>query len=225
MAKSLQKLQARKLRRIGKSIGEIASELEVSKSSASLLCSDIDLTPEQIAHLIKREGDGAAKGRQMAARLKKAERKQRMSQFCDIGRRKIGQLTERELLLVGASLYWAEGNKKQRVVVFANSDPDMIKIFLKWLQVCNNVTKDRLSSYVGINQAHKKRICLVEKYWSELTGIPLDNFTKPSYKKVKSAKIYENFEDHYGTLFVRLKKSTNLHYEILGYIERLKLAA
>ena len=65
----------------------------------------------------------------MSARLKKAERKQRMSRFCEIGLRKIGQLTKRELLLVGASLYWAEGNKKQRVAVFANSDPDMIKIF------------------------------------------------------------------------------------------------
>ncbi len=225
MAKSLQRLQARRLRRLGKSVKDIARDVGVSKSSVSLWCSDIELTPEQIAHLIKREGDGAAKGRQVAARLKKAERRQRVDRFCGIGLNKIGQLTNRELLLVGASLYWAEGNKKQRMVVFANSDPDMIKVFLKWLEICNGVTKDRLSPYVGINQTHKKRISLVEKYWSELTGIPLDNFTKPSYKKVKNAKIYENFEDHYGTLFVRVKKSTNLHYEILGYIEGLKLAA
>lgn len=225
MSKSLQKLEARKLRKLGKSVGEIARDVEVSKSSVSLWCSDIELTPEQIADLIKREGDGAARGRQVSARLKKTERKQRMSRFCEIGLRKIGQLTKRELLLVGASLYWAEGNKKQRVAVFANSDPDMIKIFLKWLEVCHGITKDRLSPYVGINQAHKKRIYLVERYWSESTGIPLDNFTNPSYKKVKSAKIYENFENHYGTLFVRVRKSTNLHYEILGHIEGLKLAA
>lgn len=129
MSKSLQRLEARKLRRLGKSIGDIARGVGVSKSSISLWCSDIELSPEQVAGLIKKEGDGAAKGRQVSARLKKAERKQRMSRFCEIGLRKIGQLTKRELLLVGASLYWAEGNKKQRVAVFANSDPDMIKIF------------------------------------------------------------------------------------------------
>lgn len=225
MAKTEERLQARKLRLAGKSIKYIAHKVGVSTSSVSIWCSDIELSPRQIAILIKREGDAAAKGRQVAAKLKRAEKKQRMSHFRDVGQKKIGQVSKHGLFLVGASLYWAEGSKKRGMVVFANSDPGMIKVFLKWLEECLGVAKNRLSPFVSINQAHKSRIDKVGKYWSEVTNIPLENFTKPSYKKVKNVKFYDNFEDHYGTLFVRVKKSTNLNYEILGYIEGLKLAA
>ena len=44
MAKSAQKLQARTLRRQGKSIGEIAKIVGISKDSASHWCRDVALT-------------------------------------------------------------------------------------------------------------------------------------------------------------------------------------
>lgn len=225
MAKSLLRLQARELRKEGESIGSIASQLGVSKSSVSLWCSDIELSSKQIEKLIKREGDGAAKGRQIAAKLKKEERESRMRAYVKVGKEKIGKLSDRELLLVGVALYWAEGNKKQRRVVFANSDPMMVKFFIKWLEVCLNVTKDKLFPFVGINQAHQYRIKIIEKYWSNLTGISIENFTRASFKKVKAAKIYEKPDEYFGTFFVRVEKSTNMNYEILGYIKALGLAA
>ena len=225
MAKSLQKLQARKLRRIGKSIGEIARELKVSKSSASLWCSDIELTPEQITNLIKREGSGAAKGRQIAARLRKAERKQRVDKFCDIGLKKIGHLTNRERFLVGAALYWAEGSKKTREVMFANSEPEMILLFLRWLTKNLLIPSERIYCRIGVNQEHEERASIIEQYWSRVTGVPMQRFKKTILRKVKIRKIYENPDDYYGTLYVTVKCGTNLNYEILGYIEGLKLAA
>lgn len=67
----------------------------------------------------------------------------------------------------------------------------------------------------------KKRVSRVEKYWSEITEIPLANFRKVSLKKVKTLKIYENMEDHFGTLNIRVKKSANLNYLVLGLISGL----
>lgn len=135
---------------------------------------------------------------------------------------KIGKMSKRELFLVGAALYWAEGSKKNRRTEFANSDPGMINLFIRWLKECLHINHEDIYCHVSINEDHKERIKVVEKHWSEITGISLSDFTSVSYKKVKNKKFYENFNHHYGTLFLKVKKGTNLNYEILGYIKGLK---
>ncbi|WP_406727185.1 hypothetical protein [Streptomyces sp. GD-15H] len=52
----------------------------------------------------------------------------------------IGTMTSRELFLTGVALYWAEGTKdkphaRRERVAFVNSDPDMIRLFLAWLDL------------------------------------------------------------------------------------------
>lgn len=72
---------------------------------------------------------------------------------------------------------------------------------------------------VGINISHSNRDQFVKEYWSDLTEIPLDQFRKTSFKKVMNSKVYENFENHYGTLSILVAKSTTLYYRIMGLIE------
>ena len=139
-----------------------------------------------------------------------------------VGKKKIGNLTKRELFLVGSALYWAEGSKKDRRTTFVNSDPVMILLYIKWLRECLEVKVEDIYCHISINQDYQSRIKKVENYWSRITGISLENFRSPSYKKVKNRKFYANFNKHYGSLFVKVKKGTNLNYEILGYIEGLK---
>ncbi len=49
----------------------------------------------------------------------------------------IGPLSEREILIAGAIAYWCEGAKskphRREQVVFINSDPALIKFFLRFL--------------------------------------------------------------------------------------------
>lgn len=75
---------------------------------------------------------------------------------------------------------------------------------------------------VGINQIHKDRVNIVEEYWSEITGIPILSFKKVSLKKVLSSKVYGNFNEHFGTLNIIVRKSTNLNYLVLGFIDALE---
>ena len=54
-------------------------------------------------------------------------------------------LKEKELFITGIMLYWAEGWKKNsKYVAFANSDPKMIQLFLKFLHKICGIHKDRL---------------------------------------------------------------------------------
>ena len=57
MAKSRDKIKARKLRKKGESIKKIANLLNISTSTVSLWCRDVELTNIQIDNLRKRQTD------------------------------------------------------------------------------------------------------------------------------------------------------------------------
>lgn len=84
-----------------------------------------------------------------------------------------------EIRVAGAMLYFAEGYKTEKSsgIDFANSDPDMINIFINFLR--SNYVLDesrfRILLYCYSNQNIKNLI----KFWSKLTCISKGQFSKP----------------------------------------------
>jgi len=138
------------------------------------------------------------------------------------GINKIGSLSERELFVVGASLYWAEGFKKDTRIGFANSDLDMIKLFIRWLTKCLKITKDNLTFCVTVNASYRRKIAEIERYWVKSLGVSRKQFTRPFFQEVKWRKKYEKPEEYHGVLRVRVVKSLDLLREVNGYIEGLR---
>lgn len=221
MAKSRERLIARELRRKGESIREIAKIVGVSRSSSSIWCRDILLTPEQTESLIQRDKDGGAKGRLVAAELRKAERVSRVDFFSNIGAGTVGSPCLHELYLIGLALYWAEGSKKRGRVRLCNSDSRIINIYIVWLERCLNVKRSDLTCRVSMNEDHKYRQEEIEKHWSEVTCIPHCQFTKTTLIRASLKKVYERMEEYFGVLDVTVRKSTNLNYQIGGAINGL----
>jgi len=221
MAKFKEKILARKLRNEGKSIGNIAKIVGVSKSTVSLWCNDIFLSELQKNNLNQISLQVIKRGSVIANENKKRERLKRVNFYRFIGIEKINKLSKRELFLIGAALYWAEGGKNQRRAVFINSDSKMILLWIKWVTECLNIPKERLICRVEINEIHKDRLFMIEKYWSDLTKIPINQFRKASLKHSQIKKIYKNNSNYFGSLQLTVSKGTNLNYEILGYIEGL----
>ncbi len=94
------------------------------------------------------------------------------------------KLTEEEkrLKMAAIMLYWAEGYKVGKGTVdFANSDPDMVVIFGKFLSEICNVDRKRvrlhLYAYEGQNIRSLKR------FWADLLGLSEQAFVKPYIKK------------------------------------------
>jgi hypothetical protein len=225
MAKSKEQLQARDLRKKGLSIKDIANELRVSKSSASLWCSDIRLTKKQTQKLHDKMLRGSYKGRMIGARMQKERKERKIAEYLKRARNDIPSLSNKELLIAGLGLYWGEGAKSYSGVRFHNSDPAAIQFTMEWFKKSLKITDDRFLMYVSINEIHKERLNDVIKYWSKITKVPLSQFRKPSLIKAKNKKFYENFSEHYGTLSIRIAKSQYLLYQILGWIKALKEAA
>lgn len=221
MAKYAIKMKAIQLRKNGRSIKDIANELQISKGTASLWLRDIVLSPAQREKLKQNSISGGNVGREKGAFIQKKRRLDIIERYQQEGREQFKTVSQNEFFTAGVALYWAEGSKKDRTLSFCNSDPALINFMLRWLKTFFNVETERFRLCVGINEMHRYREDEVKKYWAEITGIPVEQFRKTSFKKSVSSKIYANPEEHYGTLDVRVLKGTELCYRILGLIQGL----
>lgn len=81
--------------------------------------------------------------------------------------------------IIVAMLYWAEGYKTEKSggIDFANSDVDMIKIFISSLRhvFCLDENRFRILLYCYSNQDVQKLI----SFWSDVVGVSKEQFTKP----------------------------------------------
>ncbi len=222
MAKFKEKIKAQELRRNGESIKEIAKKLKVSKSTVSIWCRDIQLTKRQIAKLDERKIKGSYKGRLKGARVQREKYLKKVEELNKIGAKQINKLSKRDLLIAGVALYWGEGDKKDNMVRLGNSDPQMVKFMINWFEEIWGFKKNQIKLHIGINQIHKKRLKKVENYWSKTTGIPKSQFGKTVLIKAKNKKVYKNFNNHYGTISVRLLKSSTFKYQMDGMIEKMR---
>lgn len=221
MSKSNERLKAIELRKNGESVGKIARLLSTSKSSVSLWTRHIALTIEQVEKLRHNSLVGSERTRIQQAMKLKNDRLKLIDTKNNEGESEFKSLNVKEIDIAGLCLYWSEGSKKNRRVELCNSDSNLIKGFIKWLNICYQIPLSEFHCYVGINEAHKEREKKVKKYWHNITGIPYSNFTKTSFKKYPLKKNYENFNEHFGTLVVKVERSARIFYKILGKIHGL----
>lgn len=98
---------------------------------------------------------------------------------------------EENLKTAGIMLYWGEGAKEGGTIDLSNSDPRMIRLFLKFLREVCGVQEKRLRVLVYCYA--DQDVGNLEKYWSKITGIPLNQFQKSyvreDYSSEKSGKL------------------------------------
>lgn len=88
---------------------------------------------------------------------------------------------EEKLKIAGVMLYWAEGTLIGNTVDFVNSNPQMIKTFLKFLREICGVSEERLRIYLYGYSSHNLKE--LKAYWHNITEVPLCQFTKPYIRK------------------------------------------
>jgi len=223
MSKPTLRIKARRLRKQGLGIKTIASQLSVSSSTASRWCKDVTLSQAQLLELQRRAHDPFYGKRALYLSQMRQNRQKEIDRLNQIGVQEINHLAKRELFIAGVALYWAEGFKKDNRLGFANSDPAMIRFFLRWLTACCKVPKNTIRVRVGLNISHKHRLEVVEQYWSKITNLPITQFQKPFFQKFIWKKDFPNPDSYMGVLRVRANQQLTLFRKIHGWIEGLKL--
>lgn len=210
-----EKLKARALRKEGLSIKEIQRRLKVSRSSVSLWVRDIKLSKEQLKKLYLNKQTGALKGSIIAAINKIKTREELTRKLIKEGKKEVGRMSRRDRFIAGIALYYGEGSKTDGEVSFTNSDPEAIKFMVNWLREFCRVPEERLrgSLYIHDNLNRAK----AEKFWSRLTKIPLQQFTK-AYIVENNPNRLRKVKHIYGVFKVRIR-SVDLHRKIIGWIK------
>ncbi|MEU3755618.1 hypothetical protein AB0H17_23050 [Streptomyces olivoreticuli] len=219
-AKTELQARARELRRAGRTYDEIVAELGVAKSSVSLWVRDLP-KPQKTAEQMRAMNEARWEPhRQKQAFLR---RQTKIDAAYEIGR-----MTDRELFLLGIGLYWSEGAKSKPYalrerVVFINSDPGMIQVYLAWLALLG-VQPDMLQYRVMIHESAD--VTAAENYWAELIGVDLTTLSRTTLKKHNPQTVRKNVgEDYRGCLVVSVRKSADLYRRIEGWWYGIVLGA
>lgn len=209
------KEKARELRARGLSYQIIIKKIGVSKSTISLWCRDVKLTTKQQKKLYDRH-----ESRMTGIKIIQSNFWHKRCDAFWSGTKKIKiiKLTKYEHFLSGLMIYWAEGTK-QKGAAITNSDPRLIKFMVNWFWIHFNISPQQLSAHLHLHTGQDENE--IKKYWTKLTGIPLDNFQKSFIKKEGTG--YKKNKLYYGTIKIKAKcvGSTYLLFQILGALAQL----
>lgn len=221
MLKSALKIKAVSLRKAGFSYKQILAVVPVAKSTLSIWLKSVNLSTAQKQALTDRKILAARRGGE-AVKLKRIEQTKHIVSRAET---EVGAVTSRELWLAGVMLYWAEGTKDKEykpgtAVIFSNSDPAMIRVFLVWLDTIIKVPNDQICFEIYVHESCRNQVEKLKKYWADSTGFPPAIFTKVYYKTNKRAgnKGHKGVEYH-GLLRIVVKRSSTLNRKITGWIK------
>lgn len=220
ISKDKDKQSAIILRKSGLTYSEILKKVPVAKSTLSIWLRDVGLSSKQKQRISERKIEASLKG----AKTRHNQRILVTKEIQEKAQKEIDGISEKELRLIGAALYWAEGSKEKAYrpgaeVKFSNSDPLMIKLFLKWLKDICAIDENRIIFEIYIHENFKNDINKVIDYWQKNTGFPKCRFDRIYFKRNKILTKRKNVGNfYYGLLRVKVKASSDLNRKITGWI-------
>lgn len=220
ISKNTEKQKAIELRKKGFSYCEILKQVPVAKSTLSLWLRSVGLSKRQEQRLTEKRLAAMKRGWE-ACRRKRILTSNIIKETAE---KEIGCINDRELWLIGIALYWAEGNKEKdnnigQGVIFSNSDPAMIKIFLKWLRDIIKIKDNEIKVEIYIHENSKNSVDDAINYWSNISNISENEFKYIYFKRNKINTKRKNIgDDYYGLLRVRVGRSSFLNRKISGWV-------
>jgi hypothetical protein len=198
------------------SVKEIARLVGVAPSSVSRWVRDIPLTADQLESLRQRN---PAYNNQLRGASRNAERgRARRLAAQDEGRLRARQADS--LYIAGVMLYWAEGDKSSRNAVrISNSDPEVLKLFMRFLRECLDVPNARVSVTCNLFADHVDRQVEIEDFWLDELELPRERLCKSFvnvYSKYSQKKRQNKLP--YGTTRITVH-STRVVQCIFGAIQ------
>lgn len=175
------KNRVKELRSKGYTYGEIRGKIgkKIAKSTLSYMCRGVKL-PKFYQQKIDIINTGnREKGRRVALIVSRIKREKYLQLVNDRNSHLILAVKNKDTAKIAlAMLYLGEGSKnpKRGSLMFGNSDPLVMNLFLRLLRYCYKIdeSKFRCTLQCRADQNIKK----LEKFWSQIIKIPLSQFYK-----------------------------------------------
>lgn len=226
VAKDQLHAEAVALRRDGWTVPSIAARLGVARSTAYLWVRHVPLDRDSEAARQRRREHS----RRMTDARWAAHRASRDAAQEAVQRRvaeQMGALSPRELLIVGAAIYWCEGAKSKPWrradhVQLINSDAGLLAVFLRFLEICG---VDRTVPSYRLSIHESADIEAAQAWWAKELGLPAERFKRPTLKRHNPKTVrYNTGSDYHGCLVINVPRSRELYWQIEGMIEALHAA-
>lgn len=217
------KEKAIEYRKQGKTYSEIIALLDnmVSKGTLSYWCKNIKLSLENQKRIEKIRIKNLEKSREIALVAKSNQRNQYFRLIKEENKHIFSVLNIKEnAKVILAVLYEAEGSKIQRgSLMFGNSNPDIIKLFLRLLRLCYEIDKSKFRC--TLQGRADQNVRKLEIFWSNVTKIPLSQFYKAridsrTIGKISKKKDYKGVcrIDYFSAkILIELKIIASIIYE------------
>lgn len=184
------KEKAFSLRETGYSVKEIAKQLSISQSTASIWVRNIELNTPAQKRLKNRKELGYYKS---ALRWKIKREVDEAKRIVDT--KKILGYTRKgtnDLKIYCTLLYCCEGGKSDTdPIKFVNSDPILMRAFLYTLRHGFSIDEGKFRVLMHLHAYHDEK--KQKEFWSKITGIPKSQFHKTFQKPNTGKRIKENY--------------------------------
>ena len=169
------------LRKKGNTYNEIISKLKViiPKGTLSSWCRNVPLPHEYEAKLKKINNEALIKARICSVEASKIVRRKELEIIHSENFPLIKTIKDKNVAKIAlAMLYLGEGrkNRKRGALLFGNSEPTVISLFLYLLRLVYNIDEKKFRCTLQCRA--DQDIKILEKLWSEVTKIPLSQFYK-----------------------------------------------
>lgn len=182
------------------SYSAIQKKLKISRSTLSYWLQEYPLTKNEI-EILRRKG--WLKGEAGRERFRISMQKKRIAveqEIYEKQKNRLAKIKRESFFTAGLMLYLGEGDKKNKARVgLANTDPTVIKFFIKWLQEFLNTKREKM--HIELHLYKNMDITKEENFWKNITGIPKEQFYKTQITRPLKRFLYQGPERH-GTCSV-----------------------
>lgn len=178
------KEEALTMRRRGVSTRDVEKKLGIPRSTLSYWFTNIKLHPRYLKRLKMRHDHSLIKARMKAVKWHNEQKMIRMQQASHDAQKTLSQIDSRSNVVAELALsllYLGEGAKKSDVTAMGNSDPLILRFFVKMMHRLYDVQQSEMKCELHLRADQNSSV--LTKYWSETLGIPVSNFRKPSLDK------------------------------------------
>ena len=116
------------------------------------------------------------------------------------GKEEIGELTRRDLWMVGLGIWLGEGSKTTEQIRLTNSDPEIIKLWLRWLREICELDDNNIVVHMHLYHDLDEYVC--QAYWQRITKLPVSSFRKTQYDTRVVKNTLKRGGLPYGTLHI-----------------------
>lgn len=210
MARRKDRAIAVRMRLEGCSYSQIKQKLNLSKSTLSNWLSDYPLSSERIKELRDRNPQRI----ENYINTMRKKREKRMDEVYQKAKNKLMSFNRREVFIAGLFLYWGEGAKTMNSTTsLSNTDPTMIKFFLRWLSLFRiPIKKITLSLHLYSDMDKNKSI----NFWLKELKLPKSSLRTVAIKKSKLSDLTYKRGFGHGTCHIRVYNRDLTEYIFMG---------